>query len=159
MTERDPLNLHDRIEDDLRTAMKQRDRATLDALRMLKAALTNRAVSDGGTPTSRLDDATVMAVVTTEVKRRREATTAFRDAGREESAQKEEAEAEVYAVYLPSQIEDDVLRAMVVATAERLGATGPRDAGNVIREVLAEAAGAADGGRVATMVREVLTTD
>lgn len=153
------MNLHDRIEDDLRTAMKQRDRATLDALRMLKASLTNRAVSDGGTPTSRLDDATVMAVVTTEVKRRREATAAFRDAGREESAQKEEAEAEVYAVYLPSQIEDDVLRAMVVATAERLGATGSRDAGNVIREVLAEAAGAADGGRVATMVREVLSTD
>ena len=153
------MSLHDRIEDDLRTAMKQRDRATIDALRMLKASLTNRALSDGGTPASRLDDATVMAVVTTEVKRRREATTAFRDAGREESAVKEEVEAAVYAAYLPSQIDDDALRAMVAATAQRLGATGPRDAGNVIREVLAEAAGAADGGRVATMVREVLSSD
>jgi len=153
------MSLHDRIEDDLRTAMKQRDRATIDALRMLKASLTNRALTDGGTPASRLDDATVMAVVTTEVKRRREATTAFRDAGREESAVKEEVEAAVYAAYLPSQIDDDALRAMVAATAQRLGATGPRDAGNVIREVLAEAAGAADGGRVATMVREVLSSD
>ncbi len=153
------MSLHDRIEDDLRTAMKQRDRATIDALRMLKASLTNRALSDGGTPASRLDDATVMAVVTTEVKRRREATTAFRDAGREESAVKEEVEAAVYAAYLPSQIDDDALRAMVAATAQRLGATGPRDAGNVIREVLAEAAGAADGGRVATMVREALSSD
>jgi len=159
MTECDLMSLHDRIEDDLRTAMKQRDRVALDALRMLKASLTNRAVSDGGTPTTRLDDTTALAVVTTEVKRRREAATAFRDGDREESALKEEAEAEVYAAYLPTQLDDDALRAMVAATAERLGATGPRDAGNVIREVLAEAAGAADGGRVATMVREVLSAE
>jgi uncharacterized protein YqeY len=151
------MSLHERIEDDLRAAMKARDRVTLDALRMLKTSLTNRAVADGGTPTSRLDDETVMAVVATEVKRRREATTAFRDAGREESAQKEEAEAAVYAVYLPAQIDDEALRALVTMTAQRLGATGPRDAGGVIREVLAEAAGGADGGRVAAMVREVLS--
>ena len=153
------MSLHDRIEDDLRAAMKARDRATLDALRMLKSALTNRAVSDGGTPTSRLDDETVTAVVATEVKRRREAATAFRDGGREESALKEDAEAEVYAAYLPTQLDDDALRALVAAAAERLGATGPRDAGGVIREVLAQAAGGADGGRVAAMVREVLSTD
>jgi len=153
------MSLHERIEDDLRAAMKARDRAALDALRMLKTALTNRAVADGGTPTTRLDDETAMAVVATEVKRRREAATAFRDGGREESALKEEAEAALYAVYLPAQLDDDALRAMVAAVAERLGATGPRDAGGVIREVLAEAAGGADGGRVAAMVREVLSED
>lgn len=153
------MDLHQRIEDDLRAAMKARDRAAIDALRMLKTALTNRAVADGGTPTSRLDDETVMAVVATEVKRRREAATAFRDGGREESALKEEAEAELYAAYLPAQLDDDALRTLVRAVAERLGATGPRDAGGVIRTVLAEAAGGADGGRVAAMVREVLATD
>jgi uncharacterized protein YqeY len=151
------MSLHERIEDDMRAAMKARDRAALDALRMLKTALTNRAIADGGTPTTRLDDETAMAVVATEVKRRREAATAFRDGGREESALKEEAEAALYAVYLPAQLDDDALRAMVAAFAERLGATGPRDAGGVIREVLAEAAGGADGGRVAAMVREVLS--
>jgi uncharacterized protein YqeY len=151
------MSLHQRIEDDLRAAMKARDRVALDALRMLKTSLTNRAVADGGTPTSRLDDETVMAVVATETKRRREATVAFRDAGREESARKEEAEAEVYAAYLPAQLDDEALRALVAATAQRLGATGPRDAGGVIREVLAQAAGGADGGRVAAMVREVLS--
>ena len=150
------MSLHDRIEDDLRSAMKARDRAALDALRMLKTSLTNRAVADGGTPTSRLDDETVTAVVATEVKRRREAATAFRDGGREEAALKEEAEAEVYAAYLPAQLDDATLRAMVEATAQRLGASGPRDAGGVIREVLAEVAGGADGGRIAAMVREVL---
>ena len=153
------MSLHDRIEDDLRAAMKVRDRATMDALRMLKSALTNRAVADGGTPTSRLDDGTVMAAVATEVKRRRGAATAFRDGGREESALKEEAEAAVYAAYLPAQMDDAALRALVAAAATRLGATGPRDAGGVIREVLAEASGGADGGRVAAMVREVLSTD
>lgn len=153
------MSLHDRIEDDLRAAMKVRDRATMDALRMLKSALTNRAMADGGTPTSRLDDETVMAAVATEVKRRREAATAFRDGGREESALQEEAEAAVYAAYLPAQMDDAALRALVAAAAQRLGATGPRDAGGVIREVLAEASGGADGGRVAAMVREVLSTD
>lgn len=153
------MSLHDRIEDDLRAAMKARDRPTIDALRLLKSSLTNRAVSDGGTPTSRLDDATVTAAVTTEVKRRREAATAFRDGGREESALKEEAEAAVYAAYLPVQMDDEALRTLVTGAVTRLGATGPRDAGGVIREVLAEAGGGADGGRVATMVREVLSTD
>lgn len=153
------MSLHDRVEDDLRAAMKARDRPTIDALRLLKSSLTNRAVSDGKTPAARLDDATVIAAVTTEVKRRREAATAFRDGGREESALKEEAEAAVYAAYLPVQMDDEALRALVTGAVTRLGATGPRDAGGVIREVLAEAGGSADGGRVATMVREVLSTD
>lgn len=153
------MSLHDRVEDDLRAAMKARDRPTIDALRLLKSSLTNRAVSDGKTPAARLDDATVIAAVTTEVKRRREAATAFRDGGREESALKEEAEAAVYAAYLPVQMDDGALRALVTGAVTRLGATGPRDAGGVIREVLAEAGGSADGGRVATMVREVLSTD
>jgi len=153
------MSLHERIEDDLRAAMKARDRAAMDALRMLKTSLTNRAVADGGTPTSRLDDETVTAVVATEVKRRREAATAFRDGGREESALKEEAEAEVYAAYLPAQLDDTALRAIVAAVAERLGASEPRDAGGVIREVLAEVAGGADGGRVAAMVREILSAN
>ena len=56
-------------------------------------------------------------------------------------------------------MDDAALRALVTAAAQRLGATGPRDAGGVIREVLAEASGGADGGRVAAMVREVLSTD
>jgi uncharacterized protein YqeY len=151
------MSLHDRIDADLTAAMKRRDRATLDALRMLRASLTNRAVADGTPPNTRLSDEVVQAVLATEVKRRREAATAFRDGGREESALKEEAEAEVYAVYLPVQLDDTELRAMVDATIAQLGASGPRDAGDVIREVLAEAAGRVDGGRVATLVREQLS--
>jgi uncharacterized protein YqeY len=86
----------------------------------------------------------------------RTAHAAYRDAGREESAAKEDAEAEVYATYLPAQLDDAALRGIVEATVARLGASGPRDAGPVIREVLAETAGQADGGRVAALVRDVL---
>jgi uncharacterized protein YqeY len=150
------VTLHDRIDADTTDAMRARDRGRLDALRLLRAALTNRLVADGVPPTARLDDAAVMAVVASEVKRRREAAQAFRDGGREESAAKEEAEAEVYAAYLPAQLDDAELRDVVAATVARLGATGPRDAGPVIREVLAETAGRADGGRVATLVRDAL---
>lgn len=150
------MTLHDRIDADTTDAMRARDRGRLDALRLLRAALTNRLVADGVPPTARLDDAAVMAVIASEVKRRREAAQAFRDGGREESAAKEEAEAEVYAAYLPAQLDDAELRDVVAATVARLGATGPRDAGPVIREVLAETAGRADGGRVATLVRDAL---
>ncbi len=150
------MTLHDRIDADTTDAMRARDRDRLDALRLLRAALTNRAVADGNPPTTRLDDATVMAVLASEVKRRREAALAFRDGGRAESAAKEDAEAEVYAAYLPAQLSDAELRETVAATVARLGATGPRDAGLVIREVLAATAGRADGGRVAALVRDVL---
>lgn len=150
------VTLHDRIETELKDAMKVRDRDRIDALRLLKASLTNRAVADGGTPTTRLNDDVVMAVIASEVKRRREAATAFRDGDREASALKEEAEAAVYAAYLPVQLSDEELRSLVSETATRLGASGPRDAGNVIREVLAASTGRADGGRVAGLVREIL---
>ena len=150
------MTLHDRIDADTTDAMRARDRGRLDALRLLRAALTNRLVADGMPPTARLDDAAVMAVIASEVKRRREAAQAFRDGGRDESAAQEEAEAEVYAAYLPVQLEDAELRDVVAATVARLGATGPRDAGPVIREVLAETAGRADGGRVAALVRDAL---
>lgn len=150
------MTLHDRIDADTTEAMRARDRARLDALRLLRAALTNRAVADGLPPTARLDDATVLAVIGSEVKRRREAAVAFRDGGRDASAAQEDAEAEVYAAYLPVQLDDAALRAVVEATVARLGATGPRDAGPVIREVLAATTGRADGGRVAALVRDVL---
>jgi len=149
--------LHDRIDADLTGAMKIRDRGRIDALRMLRAALTNRAVADGSAPNTRLADDVVMAVLASEVKRRREAATAFRDGGREESALQEEAEAAIYAEYLPEQLSDDELRTMVTETIASVGATGPRDAGPVIREVVEQAAGRADGGRVAALVREALS--
>ncbi|GGI05110.1 GatB/YqeY domain-containing protein [Egicoccus halophilus] len=151
------MSLHDQIETDLREAMKARDKARTSALRMAVAALKNRAVADGHSPQGRCDDDTVQQVLGSEVKRRREAATAFRDAGREESAQTEEAEAEIYAAYLPQQLGDEELAGIVDATVAELGATGPQQMGQVMKAVMPKVQGRADGTRVSALVKQRLT--
>ena len=151
------MSLYDRIEADLRESMKARDRARTSALRMAIAALKNRAVVDGSGPQGRLDDDVVQQVLATELKRRREAAAAFRDAGREDSAEAEEAEARVYGSYLPEQLDDDQLVAIVDATIADLGAEGPKQMGQVMKTVMPKVQGRADGSRVSAVVRQRLT--
>lgn len=136
--------------------MKARDRPRTSALRMAVAALKNRAVADGLGPQGELDDDVVVAVLTTETKKRREAATAFRGAGREEQAASEEAEAEVYAIYLPAQLDDAELEAIVERVVADQGAEGPRDMGRVMKAAMAEVSGRADGGRVSALVKQRL---
>lgn len=150
------MSLQQQISDDLRTAMKARDRATTGALRMAIASLKNRAIADGLGPQGALDDETVMAVLGAEVKRRREAAAAFREAGRDESADAEEAEAEVYARYLPAPLSDDELATLVDEAVAREGAQSMRDMGAVMKVVLAQVQGRADGGRVSALVKQRL---
>lgn len=156
LTKAPRVSLHDTIEADLRTAMKARDKARTSALRMAVAALKNRAVADGLSPQGRLDDEVVQQVLASETKRRREAATAFRDAGRTESAASEDAEAEVYAAYLPQQLDDDELAAIVDETIAELGADGPQQMGQVMKAVMPKVQGRADGGRVSGMVKQRL---
>ncbi len=150
------MSLQTQIQDDLKTAMKARDTARVSALRMLLAAVKNRAVADGAGPQGDLDDAVVEAVVASEVKRRREAAKAFRDAGRVESADAEEAEAAVYAAYLPAQLTDDELAEVVDAAIAESGAQGPADMGSAMKAAMAAVAGRADGSRVSAIVKERL---
>ncbi|MFA9445528.1 GatB/YqeY domain-containing protein [Egicoccus sp. AB-alg6-2] len=150
------MSLHDTIETDLRDAMKARDKPRTSALRMVVAALKNRAVADGMSPQGRLDDEIVQQVVAAELKRRREAATAFRDAGRTESAEKEEAEAAVYEAYLPQQLDDAELAGIVDETIAELGADGPQQMGQVMKAVMPKVQGRADGARVSAMVKQRL---
>ncbi len=149
--------LHDRIESDLRTSMKARDKARTSALRMVVAALKNTAVAEGLGPQGRLPDETVQKVLTTEVKRRREAATAFADAGREEQAAAETAEAAIYADYLPAQLSDDELGAIVDRAIADTGAEGPQAMGQVMKAAMPLVQGRADGNRVSAMVKARLT--
>jgi uncharacterized protein len=150
------MTLHDRIESDLRTAMKERDRPRTSALRMVIAALKNRATADGLSPQGRLEDEVVQKVVATEVKRRKEAAAAYHDAGRAEQAASEEAEATIYEAYLPAQLGDDELAAIVDAAIARVGAEGPKQMGLVMKSVMGEVAGRAEGGRVSALVKQRL---
>lgn len=150
------MSLHDRIEADLRAAMKARDKQRTSALRMAVAALKNRAVEEGLGPQGRLDDAVVQQVLTTEVKRRKEAASAYEAGGRAESAAAEQAEAELYAAYLPAQLEDAELEVIVDEVIGRLGAPGPQAMGQVMKATMAQVAGRADGGRVSALVKRRL---
>ena len=149
--------LHDRIEADLRTSMKARDKARTSALRLAVAALKNTAVAEGLGPQGRLSDETVQRVLTTEVKRRREAAAAFADAGREESAASETAEAAVYEAYLPAQLDDDELAAIVDEAVAETGAEGPQAMGQVMKAAMAKVRGRADGSRVSALVKARLS--
>jgi uncharacterized protein len=151
------MSLHDRIESDLRTAMKERDKARTSALRMVVAALKNRATADGLSPQGRLDDEVVQKVLATEVKRRKEAGAAFREAGRTEQADAEAAEAAIYEAYLPAQLDDDELAAIVDDAIAEVGAEGPQQMGQVMKAAMAKVEGRADGSRVSALVKRRLT--
>lgn len=147
------MSLQQQISDDLKASMKARDKARTGALRMLLASLKNTAVAEGKGPQGELDDDTVVRLVQSEVKRRREAAAAFRDGGREEQAAAEEAEASVYEAYLPTQLGDDELTAVVDDAIAEVGASGPQDMGQVMKAVMPRVAGQADGSRVSTIVK------
>lgn len=147
------MSLQERIEADLTAAMKARDRDRTSALRMVLAAMRNEAVAQGGGAQGRLDDETVQRLLRSEVKRRREAAEAFRSAGREEQAASEEAEAELYATYLPAPLSDDELAELVDAAIAEVGADGPGDMGRVMGAVMPRIGAGADGRRVAQMVK------
>jgi uncharacterized protein YqeY len=147
------MSLQQQVNDDLKASMKARDKARTGALRMLLASLKNAAVAEGKGPQGELADDAVVKLVQTEVKRRREAAAAFRDAGRDEQAAAEEAEAAVYEVYLPAQLSDDELAAVVDDAIVETGAGGPQDMGQVMKAVMPRVAGKADGSRVSAMVK------
>jgi uncharacterized protein len=151
------MSLHDQIETDLRTAMKERDKPRTSALRMVVAALKNRATADGLSPQGRLDDEVVQKVLATEAKRRKEAAAAYHEAGRAEQAASEEAEAAIYEAYLPAQLDDDELAALVDEAIAEVGASGPQDMGTAMKAAMGKVSGRADGSRVSALVKARLT--
>jgi uncharacterized protein len=146
--------LKDRLNEDLHTAMKGRDELTTSTLRMALAAVRNAEVS--GDAARSLSDDEVTAVLTKEAKKRREAATAFGDAGREEQAQAERDEGVVLEQYLPAQLSDEELTALVADAIAETGAAGPRAMGQVMKSLNPKVAGRAEGGRVAGEVKRQL---
>ncbi|MCZ2829946.1 GatB/YqeY domain-containing protein [Modestobacter sp. VKM Ac-2986] len=146
--------LKDRLRTDLTTAMKGRDELTTATLRMVLSAVTAEEVS--GKEARELSDDEVQAVLRREAKKRREAAEAFAGAGRTEQAERERAEEGVVAAYLPAQLTDADLAALVADVVTTTGATGMKDMGKVMGAVTGRVAGRAEGGRVAAEVRRQL---
>ena len=147
-------DLKKQLRDDLTTAMKARDELRTATLRMVLTAVSAEEVS--GKEARELSDDEVQAVLRREAKKRREAADAFADAGRAQQAERERAEGEVLADYLPAQLEDSDLAAIVADAITRTGAAGMKDMGKVMGAVQGVVAGRADGGRVAGEVRRQL---
>ena len=146
--------LKDKLRNDLTAAMKARDETRTRTLRMTLTAITNQEVS--GDAAHDLTDEEITKILTREAKRRREAASAFADAGRDDQANAEREEEEVLASYLPAQLSDDELAALVAAAIAETGASGPAGMGQVMKVVTPQVAGRADGSRVAAMVRSRL---
>ena len=146
--------LKDRLKDDLTTSMKARDELRTATLRMVLTAIGNEEVAGKAARSLSTDEE--LTVVTREAKKRREAAEAFRSGGAEDRAARELAEEQVLAAYLPTQLSDDELAALVAAAVAETGASGPRAMGAVMKAVGPQVSGRAEGSRVAAAVRAAL---
>jgi hypothetical protein len=147
--------LKERLRTDLTAAMRARDRVRMRTLRMALSSISNEEVA--GASARDLSDDEVMKVLTREARKRREAAEAFGAAGRDDQAAAERAEGEVLAGYLPAQLDDDELSALVAAAIAETGASGRQGMGQVMKVLTPRIAGRADGARVAAEVRRRLT--
>jgi uncharacterized protein len=146
--------LKERLRTDLNAAMRSRDQVRMRTLRMALTSITNEEVA--GASARDLSDDEIVKVLTREVRKRREAAEAFGAAGRDEQAAAERAEGEVLAGYLPAQLSDDELAALVSAAISETGAGDMRAMGQVMKTLTPRIAGRADGARVAAEVRRRL---
>jgi len=142
------------LEADLRDAMKARDELVTSTLRMAIAAVRNAEVA--GKQARELADDEVLAVLTKEAKKRREAADAFAGAGRAEAAEKEQAEEKVLERYLPKQLLDEEIAELVATALAEGGFTEKSQMGPAMKAAQAAVAGRAEGGRVAAEVRKQL---
>ncbi|HTS67750.1 MAG TPA: GatB/YqeY domain-containing protein [Terriglobia bacterium] len=147
------MSLVEKIEKDLVAALKAQEQLKLSVLRMTKAAFMNKKVELGKT----LDDAEAIAVLRTLAKQRRESVEAFRKGGRDDLADKEEAEIKIVEAYLPAAANDEDLDAAVAAAIAETGASTAKDMGKAMKVAMAKLAGKnADGKRVSEKVRAKL---
>jgi len=146
--------LKDRLRADLTTAMKARDEVRTRTLRMALTSISNEEVA--GDSARDLSDDEVLRLLAREARRRREAADAFEAAGRSEQAAAERAEDRVLAEYLPAQLDDAELAAIVAEVISETGASGAGAMGQVMKAVTPRVAGRAEGGRVAAEVRRAL---
>src|SRR5678816_2514155 len=127
----------DRINQDLTTAMKAREELKLSTLRMVKAALKNREIEK----MAPLDDAESIKALQSMVKQRRDSAQQYRDAGRNDLAEKEEGEISIIESYLPAALDDAAIDRIVTEALTQVGATGPKDMGKAMKAVMAALSG------------------
>ncbi len=141
-----------KLQDDLKDAMKNKDNFKRDAIRFLMSALKQIEVDER----KELSDADIIKIIQKSLKQRDDAATAFKEAGRIDLYDKEVAEANILKAYLPQQLSDDALKAIIQKHIASSGATSLKEIGKIMAGVLAECESVADGKRINTIAKELL---
>jgi uncharacterized protein YqeY len=148
------MTLQEKIQSDLAGAMRSKEPLRLSVLRMMKSAVKNKEVDK----MKSLEEAEVVGVLTTLLKQRKDSVEQFRKGGREELAQKEEAEIKIIEEYLPAAASEDEIRRAIEEAVHETGAASIKDMGKVMKATMVRLAGkTADGSRVSQLVREKLS--
>ena len=148
------MTLKDKIQEDLREALKAKEEVRTTTLRMLLAAFVNKEKEGNEVTNEQLQE-----VVAQEAKKRREAKEAFEQGDRPELAEKEQQELEILLPYLPEQLSEEEIQELVKEAIEVTKATSPKDMGKVMGELSPKVKGKADGALVAKCVKDLLTSE
>ena len=148
------MALLEKIKEDLKKAMKQGEKERLSALRMILSSVKNRQIEKGE---ESLGDEEIIRIIQGLVRQSSDAISQFRQGNRADLVEKEETFSQFCQAYLPEQLDDNALTAIVQKTIEDVGAMGPRDMGKVMKAVMPRIAGRADGKRVNQIVRAILS--
>lgn len=146
------MSVKQQLMDAQKEAMKAKDKARLSTIRMTLSAIKNEEINNG----VELDDTGVQAVIAKQVKQLNDSAAEFEKGGRSDMAADAKKEVEILAVYLPAQLDDDALKAIVQEVITDVGATSPSDMGKVMGPVMEKVQGQADGKRVKDMVQQLL---
>jgi uncharacterized protein YqeY len=142
------MNLQEQIKEQMKEAMRAKEKRTVMTLRGLMSAFTNELVAQGKMPTDMLSDEEAIVVITREAKRRKDSIAQYADAGREELASDEKEELAILEAFLPELMSEDEIREVVMKKKEELGANDASSKGQLIGAVMAELKGKADGALV-----------
>ena len=146
--------MKDKLKQDLKEAMRSRNKIKRDTIRLLMAAIKKEEIAQQGS----LSDADINRLLQKQAKQRRDSIKAFEEAGRGELAEGERAELAIIETYLPRQMSEDEIRAIVMNEIERQGASSMRDMGKVMGPLMRKLRGKADGSVVQRLVREQLSS-
>jgi uncharacterized protein YqeY len=145
--------LKQQILDDVKTAMKAKDKARLGALRLITAAIKQREVDER----TELDDTQVLAILEKMIKQRRDSITQYQSAGRQELAEQEQLEITIIETYMPASLSDDEVMTMIDSAIAESNASGMQDMGKVMGALKSQMQGRADMGKVSGLVKQKLS--
>lgn len=146
------MTLKERLREDVKEAMKAKETLRLSTLRLLNSAIKNKEIDTR----KELDDAGVMDIMATAVKQRRDSIEQYSKAGRTDLADQESAELAIIQAYMPEQLGQEQIDALVRETAAEVGAEGPKDMGKLMKALMPKVKGRADGKVVGEVVKAVL---